>query len=380
MKVGIITILKVNNYGAELQAYATQAILKKLGYDAEIIDYLFYKNPKFIRTKNSSPVFRFPLKKHVLERIYPILSKLKSYKNNKARLVRDRRFEEFHRKNTSMSVTFKTFDELNESHLNYDVYIVGSDQVWNPGVYSSLDPYFLTFAPEGKKRISYASSFGVSSIPEYAKLYYKKRLSEFDAISVRESNAVPMVKELSGNTATWVLDPTLLLNKEEWLNVATFPFDLQDKYILIYELTPCPYVKKLALYLRKELGYRIIRICKHASYEDKESDIINIIDAGPSEFIGLFEHASVIVTNSFHGSAFSINFEKDFYTVIPKRKINNSRQESLLKLFGLEHRMVVENSSFPSVDKLSVDYNLPKEIIKNERAKSIKFLTDAING
>ena len=137
MKIGIITILKVNNYGAELQAYALQRVLNLLGYDAEIIDYLFYKNPQHKKTIRSKPNFRFGIKKIFVERLYPIYVKIKMFLNSKNENVRKQRFALFHKKNTRLSKTYKTIDELFEAKMDYDIYMVGSDQVWNPGIYSS---------------------------------------------------------------------------------------------------------------------------------------------------------------------------------------------------------------------------------------------------
>jgi hypothetical protein len=364
-RIGIITILKVNNYGAELQAYATQFILNKLGYKAEIIDYLFYKHPQHNETRMSAPLFPFGIRKRLSEYLYPTLVKIKSWRYTDKYKLRKKRFEVFHQLHTAMSKTYNSIDLLYGVKLDYDVYMVGSDQVWNPGIYSSLEPYFLTFAPKGKKRISYASSFGVSSISKTAQPYYQERLKKFDAISVREINAVSLVKQLSGMPATWVLDPTLLLNKKEWQRVANDAYNVQGNYILQYAVTPCSYMLELGKWLSASLGYKIIQV-----YED----------AGPSEFIDLFDKASVVITNSFHGTAFSINFEKDFYTVIPRRKANNSRQLSLAQKFGLEDRILLEGAAMPNIENLHIDYTEALLILENERNKSINFLTNAIDG
>lgn len=381
MKIGIITILKVNNYGAELQAYATQAVLKKLGYEAEIIDYLFYKNPQHKRTKNAEPVFLFPFSSKVKEFLYPKIFSIKSLLNRNIQSLREKRFQDFHKENTSLSPTYYSIEELYSAKMDYDVYMVGSDQVWNPGVYSSLNPYFLTFAPAGRKRISYASSFGVSQIPDYAIPYYREKLRDFDSIGVREKDAVSLVETLSGKKAEWVLDPTLLLAKTEWLQIAKpLSVDIEDNYILLYELTLCPYIRQLADYFRKATGWQIIRICQSASRVDKEERIINIRDAGPSEFLTLFANAALVITNSFHGSAFSINFQRAFYTILPLRKQNNSRQRSLLEKFGLNDRLLVEGAAFPDVSTLAVDYESVNIRLEKERAKSIQFLRDAIDG
>lgn len=379
MKIGIITILKVNNYGAELQAYALQCVLSLLGYDAEIIDYLFYKNPQHIKTTCSKPKFHFGIKKSLAEKIYPIYMKSKTLLHSKDEKMRELRFALFHQTHTKLSKTYRTIDELFSAKLDYDIYMVGSDQVWNPGIYSSLDPYFLKFAPKGKKRLAYASSFGVSEIPSYAYTYYHDSLKAFDAIGVREVNAVDLVKDLCGKKAQWVLDPTLLLTKKDWSNIAIVPEtvkDFQDGYILLYELTPCPYILRLTYHLNKTLNLPIVRICKSSSVEDKDKTILNITDAGPAEFVGLFSNARLVITNSFHGTAFSINLERDFYTVAPLRKRNNSRQQSLLRLFQLESRLLVEDGQFPVVKDISINYEPIRERLNDERHKSIQFLTD----
>lgn len=381
MKVGIITILKVNNYGAELQAYATQAVLKKMGYDAEIIDYLFYKNKNYQRTKESAPFFPFPVSVRLKEWVYPKLAWLKALSYRQANREREKRFADFHKENTSLSKTYHSIEELYSAKMDYDVYMTGSDQVWNPGIYSSLAPYFLTFAPKGKPRIAYAASFGIDTIPDYAVDYYRKRLDEYEAIGVREENAVTIVQEIAARRAEWVLDPTLLLTGKDWQKVAKpVNIPLKEHYILLYELTPCRYIRQLADFIHSQTGWQIVRICKNACREDKDESIINIIDAGPAEFLHLIEHASLVITNSFHGTAFSINFKRDFYTILPLRKRNNSRQRSLLELFGLTERLLVEDSPLPDVGKISIDYSYANKRLQEERNKSIHYLKSAIDG
>lgn len=377
MKIGIITILKVNNYGAELQAYATQAFLKKIGHDAEIIDYLFYKNPQHIRTKLSAAKFRFPLKQILAEHIYPILQKIKMIPYRASDKIRTERFYNFHLKNTSLSKTYYTIDSLYADTMDYDVYLTGSDQVWNPYIYSSLAPYFLDFAPEGKKKIAYASSFGVSQIPAHAKTYYSMQLKKYTAIGVREKNAVKIISDLANMTSEWVIDPTLILSKEEWLKVAEPVKNIPNTFVLIYELTPCPYIIKLAKYIAQKANLQIVRLCKSAIKEDKDKSIIDITDAGPGEFLSIFDRAKFIVTNSFHGTAFSINFNKLFYTVITKRKQNNSRQKSLLELFSLQNRLLLEDASFPDIQE-GIDYQHVNDVLSSEKEKAIKFITKYI--
>ncbi len=380
-KVGIITIVKVNNYGAELQAFATQKALQGMGYDAEIIDYLFYKNPRHKTTRRSKPVFDLPLKKRLAEWLYPKINSVRRIlQHNKADEIRGLRFEQFHKEYTRFSKEYRTIESLYSAKMYYDAYVVGSDQVWNPNNYTSLDPYFLRFAPKDKVRLSYASSIGLSQLPEVTKTYYREALRSLDAISVREENAVKIVEEVAGVKAKWVLDPTLLLNGEEWKNYAVEVVGVPKQYVLIYEITPCTYVKTLAQHIAAEKGCKVVRINREAVREESDEEVVNVMDAGPAEFLWLFLHAEAVVTNSFHGTAFSVNMEKDFYVVTPERKQNNSRQRSLLKLVGLENRLVVENASMPEKSDYAVDFDKVRPLLEKAREASKKYLKEAIDG
>lgn len=379
--VGVITIYNVNNYGAELQAYATQKVLQLMGYDAELINYPFYKNSRHIPTDASKPVFPMPFKKKLEEWAYPKVANLKLFvQHTISEEKRLTNFARFHNWYTKFSPEYRTIEALFSAEKKYDAYIVGSDQVWNPGVYSSLDPYFLKFAPKDRKRISYASSFGVSSFPNYTKEYYKEALSGLDYISVREENAVQIVKDLSGREAQWVLDPTLLLNVPEWMDVANPIADLPEKFVLLYELTPCSYLKELSLKIANEKGIKVVRITKDAALIEKDGSIFNATNAGPSEFLWMFDLADFVVTNSFHGTAFSINFNKDFYVVTPARMKNNSRQQSILRLFNLSERIIKEGEALPDKNQWKVDFEPVNSILEREREKSKEYLKNAIDG
>lgn len=372
MRIGIITILKVNNYGAELQAFATQEAIKKLGVDAEIIDYLFYKHPKHIKTNLSRPLFKSSWKKQLAEFLYPIVSKVKELGSKDSKL-RKSRFEKFHEINTSQSRVFRKLDDLYSECPDYDVFIVGSDQVWNPGIYSSLKPYFLDFAPMGKRKVAYASSFGIGALPENVKATYKNYLSSFDTIGVREKSGVNIINDL-GLKAENVLDPTLLLNGDDWRNVSSKYDGLPERYVAVYELASSPYLQKVAKEVSESLGCPIVRISRTTC--DKTA--INVTDAGPAEFLSILQNAEFVVTDSFHGTAFSVNFEKPFFTITPNRKDNNSRQADLLALLGIENRILRENDPIPS--NISLDFSNVNMRLEDERVKSINFLRTAIYG
>lgn len=354
-KVGIITIVKVNNYGAELQAYALQKKLNILGYDAEIIDYLFYKNKAHISEKISRPFYPYPVKKRIKEFLEPWYHKIRCLPYWDSKQKRDRAFDLFHKRYTRFSaICYRSYSQIYQNPPMYDVYCVGSDQVWNPGCYTNLSPYFVSFAPSGKKRISYASSFGVKVLPQDAREKYRDLLLQMDAISVREDAGVGIVNELVGRNAVKVADPTLLLSTDDWLEIANYDKVPTAKYLLLYVLKDSDYIKQKALEIGRKHGLKVIRICKEAYQQDKKTDgIIDILDAAPDDFLGLFSKAEIVLTNSFHGTVFSILFRKDFYTVMKRGVENNSRQIDLLEALGIEERIAYEGEF---VEKNKIDY------------------------
>lgn len=378
-KIGIITIVKVNNYGAELQAFALQHKLCLMGYDAEVIDYLFYKHPKYKPEAISRPFYAYPLKKLIKEWLLPRLEFLKSIPYRKLQRKREEGFTAFHRKNTRFSKNcYHSYSELYNNSPLYDVYCVGSDQVWNPGCYTNLNPYFVSFAPSEKRRISYASSFGVKRIPKEAQPHYRTLLQAMDAISVREEVGVSLVKEVADRKATNVADPTLLLTKKEWIKVAKFDKVLNDRYILLYVLKDSDYITKQAIALGEKKGLKVVRICKGAFKQDKASTgIINIIDAAPDDFLGWISKADMVLTNSFHGTVFSCIFERDFYTIIKRNVDNNSRQISLLDTLGV-NRIKYEGETFQEDSPIA--WSLVGENLSRFRQLSIDYLNQAING
>jgi hypothetical protein len=376
-KIGIITILHVNNYGAELQAFALQHKLNLLGYDAEIINYLFYKNPNLKPTNKSQPFIKLGTKEKLKEFLYPYFKQVKSLPYLKQKRERDAKFEDFHNKYTKQSSIINKFDKLYASEFDYDVFIVGSDQVWNPNTNTNIEPYFLTFAPENKLKLAYASSFGVNQISDTYKEKYKGLLNNLDNIGVREKTGVAIVKEITGKNATWVLDPTFLLKKEEWVDFAE-EVKIDKPYLLMYILTDSDYISNLADKIAKEKGLQIVRICKNAFVEDKSENVINIIDAGPKEYLGLFAKASFVITTSFHGTCFSVNFNIPFYTVLKKNKSNNSRQIDLLEYLGIGERIVFVDNKLEDIRNLDIEYISVNEKLEIKREISLNYLKESL--
>lgn len=383
MKVGIITICKCNNYGAELQATATQKMLERLGYESEIIDYCYYKTWNFKNTNMSHPLVPMGMKGRLMcwlkyRLVNALLTLFLPLIDSEARR-RNERFDAFHKDNTRMSRKYMSMDDLYSNVPKYDVYMTGSDQVWNPAASSSIEPYFLTFAPEGGKKVSYASSFGVSSIDKNLHGSFGNWLSCYESIAVREDSGRELVKSLSGKDAEWVIDPTLLLNKEQWMMIAKKYESMPDRYVIIYQLSDSDAIETLALRIGKEKGIPVYRICKRAYGVRKTHGIRNILDAGPAEFVSLVAGAEYVVTNSFHGTAFAVNFGVPFFTVVSAAKKNNSRMESLLGLVGLTDRMIMDDCVINNVDFVStVDYEKAHRLLDEARKKSVDYLMRAL--
>ena len=383
MKIGVITIEQVGNYGAELQCYATQKVLQNIGCDAEIIDYCYYKDYRYKDSKMSEPFVPMTFKERIFYVLkYRIVNRfvdkvLLLFNSNIAR--RNSRFAAFHAENTKMSRRYMSMPELYEASMDYDVFVTGSDQVWNPCAQSSIEPYFLTFAPNSAKKISFAASFGVSEIGSSLRERYKGYLSKYDFISVREQNACDMVKQLVGKDAECVLDPTLLLTKDEWMKVARQYDNVPERYVLVYTLFESPAIFSLAKKVAKEKGISVLRITKRAYFVSHIEGISNISDAGPAEFVSIIAGADYVVTDSFHGTAFSVNFGIPFLAIVSSKNNNNSRMESLLKVVGLSGRMVYEEKEVSSlIYNDNIDFKGIENHIKRARVTSMNFLNKAL--
>ena len=379
MKVGILTILNVNNYGAELQCCALYRKLQQLGYDAEVINYLFGIHPEHVFDGETRTV-PIPLKQLIKVKLLPVVQNMFCMFHQKNKRLRNKRFDEFHAKyNHLTSTVYPSVKSLYEAKFNYDVLCIGSDQVWNYMKGYSLEPFFACFDKNNTKKITYASSIGLSSLSVEAEQVFKKELTNFAYISVREQQASEILEKLLNRKIDVVLDPTLILNKQEWIEVAKYDMCPKEKYLLVYIVTikPCDYVLTLARHIAKRRNLKIVRICRDAYPEHSGSDVEEILTAGPSDFVGLFSKAEFVVTNSFHGTVFSINFSKPFYSVIKSHHSTNSRLTSILKKLGLEDRIVPVGSQLPMIS--DIDFSDPSAKLEAERKLSIEYINKAFS-
>ena len=361
MKVGILTITNGANYGNRLQNYAVQTVIERLGLKAETL-YNFTgqgnKNKYIIKKKA----------KRITATICGEIFKVNNLKT--LILLREKRFQDFNNKYIYQSEYNISSNDI-PSNINnyYDYFITGSDQVWNPEFICNSEIDFLTFAPK-EKRIAYSPSFGISKLPDKYKHDYGKWIKEMQAVSVREKAGAEIIKNISGINAPVLVDPTLMLSKNEWLNISEKPKYIKNsKFILTYFLGK----------LNSKDREKILNIAKINNME-----IINLLDSSnrniyltnPSEFIWLINNCHLMCTDSFHGVVFSLIMKSNF--IIFERNSQggsmNSRVENLMDIFKIKDRL---SSYIKDEEIFNMDFSNVDAIIKIEREKAINYLKKA---
>lgn len=369
MKIDVITMHNVKNYGSVLQTYATQRILEKLNCEVEVIDY--YRKDQVEANLvdnriNSSKIFS----KNVFTKFIGRMLLTDSIKKQCSK------FNKFLQKNINLTaLKYYSNEELKQNLPEADIYCTGSDQVWNSEWNKGIEKaFYLDFVPENKTRISYASSFGKTQLDENEKEITKELLSKYKYLSVREESAKKIINGLGIEQVEHVLDPTLMLNMKEWEKLKV-NIKEKEKYILVYQLnTNNPKFDKYVKDLSKKKKMPAIRVSNVGYQRLKYGKFINC----PSieEFLSYFINAEYIVTDSFHATAFAINFNKKFVCIFPDKF--STRLQSILDLINLQERKVVDFDELNLIDK-NIDYRKVNKIIENERNKSFDFLKKAVN-
>lgn len=377
-KVAIITIIDYNNYGNRLQNYATQEVLKSLGLSVKTIitDVEYEKHSrqnkknlanKFLKLKNMSTKKVY---KKIKNKIWYNIHKQYVEESIKKRL---KKFKEFTNDNIcETSYKISQLDIFNDLSEEYDYFVVGSDQVWNPTFRYGSSVDFLTFAVP-YKRIAYAPSFGIDEIPDQYVENYSRWLSEMHRLSVREESGAKIIKKFTGREAHVLIDPTLMLSKEKWLSVSMEDkFKPKGKYLLTY------FLGDMSKETKEEINQIAMRnklsIVNLGSIKDIKRYIV-----GPSEFISYINSASVLFTDSFHGCVFSILFNRPFVVFNREEDIPsmNSRIDTLLKTFKLDDRRKCNIKYDEQI--FYVNYQNVSIILENERKKTINYLKEALN-
>ncbi len=400
MKIGILThYYESRNYGGLLQAYALVTYLRDQGYDAEQICYKFKCNKSYyeILKNGENKLDDKPLvivdskekkekntrffKRVIRSAHYRLFVKPKEKRNFKRFAIRDKIIKSF--RDYYIPHSIEVFDETDiaDSNFVYDCFITGSDQVWNFNWFNSA--FFLEFADEEKKKIAYSASAGKSEFEEYEKDYLKRMLPRFDSISVREADLTDQFSKISGKEVKNTLDPVFLLDKNEW-DMISNEIIVNGKYIFVYLLGPTDEQAKICNELSKKLHLRIVYIPHAASnFYSKEPEIkgkkINKI--GPREFISLIKNATYVLTDSFHATAFSVIFNKSFYT-FPRNRMesSNSRIKTLVKMIKCEERF--EDKEFCAsriIELLKMPLKKSINCLLSTRELSKQFLSGTLN-
>ena len=366
---GLATFHFAHHYGAQLQAYATMKAIQDFGASCEVIDY------RLPHTTRTNGLF----KKSTAVR--DMMSDAHTALHYAAFKRRYNRFEAFVTEHMNLSEKrYTTIAELEANPPAYDVYVAGSDQIWNPYIYEdkAFDrAMMLDFVKEGR-RISYAPSLGVPHLPEEYAEKLCNYVEPFSALSAREKRGRDLIHTITGRTPHLVLDPTLLLTGEEWGTLANPP-EIQGPYILCYFISDSSEIAPYAQELSARTGYPIVQLAGARRKIPGSSKMI--FDAGTKEFLGLFQNAAYVCTNSFHGAVFSVQFQKNFFTCMSPKERNeptHSRIYSLLSRLGATDRIVgLEGAA--SVDT-PVDYEKVNQNLALARADSLAYLKAAVEG
>lgn len=373
-KVGILTVHRLPNWGSALQGYALQKVVESLGFECECINY---KYPNSWHIKKGSWIQARP---GIKRKIGVLLGMRAPFLLTMVDL--------FVKKEIKESREFNSFEGIHSAPPIYDIYISGSDQIWNWKSMCADSTYLLDFVPDDRVKISYSSSFSVSYIPDNLKKMYINNLLRYNGLSVRESNGCKIIKDLLGKNVPIVLDPTLLLKKTQWCILskkAKWKCELPSKYILSYLLDytfdPKPAMTSL-LYKLQEI-YKCPVIMIGRNNEMFKGDIFKMPNSqgiGVYEFLWLVEHATVVASSSFHGTAFAINMGVPFISLIEKENQDDDRIESLLASVGLNENLVTAATNFHTMKiNGTYDLNCAEKKLDYLREKSITFLQKNLN-
>lgn len=352
-KCAIITFNQAINFGAVLQMYSLNHQINMLGSKCEVLDY---RSPKL------DAIYR---RKKYTDLINPRTLGSAVLNNSFIRYNYDG-FENFKQKHIIFSEqVYRTSDDLKSSNSIYDIFISGSDQVFNPYCSHFDYNYFLEFVEDNRKKYSYAASIGLSFIPDEIALDLKKHLMTFQNISIREITGAKLIEQLLNKKVSCNVDPIFLTERDEWEEISS-AIDAPSKYVLVYLLAEDKEIFTFAKNLAKQKGAKIIYINDRLI---KQPGVHNFRGVTPEQWIWLFIHADAVITNSFHGTAFSLYFEKELYPFLLKSNSKvNSRIIDLLHLASNDNNLRYNGFEF----EYSVEYF--KNSINFEKKKSRDFI------
>lgn len=355
MKTITITYHHTTNYGASLQAYALQKMLISLGCENEIFEYPYTKTKLKISIKNP---------RSILIAIYlKFFLCLRRKQSNKLQFL----FKEFHEKYLKVTRIYKSLEDAKSNLLEYDCAVTGSDQVWKLSTMPEFVPIrFLDFGNDSMVRFSYAASIESLNYSDKQKEYVRNILKTFKGISVREESAKNYLESFINETCKVVLDPVFLLKKEDWDLIAQKP-RIEGPYILCYQVIGNKRMQEVANLLKKRTNYPIVSVCNGVT-KWIVSDY-TFYDVSPEEFLGFYKNASIVISASFHGTAFGIIYQKPIYSLVKQNSSN--RIKDLLSMLKLDKYIIDEDAL--------IEYSIPNykevsQILDVKINESMNFL------
>lgn len=366
MKIGLITFHDALNYGAVLQAYATQKYLNNRGHECIIIDYV-----------NETREKAYDMKAQTIQGIKEkkFKSAIKMAIGSVFMKKREMSFFKFTSKHMVKTKNkYKQIHKLDELNKEFDYFIIGSDQVWNPKNNGEDMTYLLEFVKDKNKTVSYASSFGASEVPEYLMNSYKKNFNSIKHLSTRENLGVNIIKSLTGREAELVLDPVFLLNANQWRDIAEESAQNNHRSIFVYTNRKNQFEKMVETTKISLEGFKIHKINRFISPFDFINPNIKVdYYITPQKFLNNIDSAELVATASFHCVAFSILLHKQFVVFLTGDNGKDERIINLLKITGLSDRIYREDMSKEDVFK-RIEYSEVDNRLKEYLEKSKSFL------
>ena len=367
-KVGILTFSYSSNGGSVMQAVALQKTISSFdGFEASIIHYSKTTYGKPVIGKD---VFTKPIRTWTPKKVIKWTAKMAAHP------FKMRKFEKFFVKHyNNFSSHPYSRDELASLNDVYDKFVVGSDQVWNFGSHQVDETYYLDFVTDNSKKIAYAPSFGQKNVPEEKREVASRLISDFYAVSVREPDGLKIVSDLTARKAAWVLDPSLLLPKEEYQKLSKAP--KEKGYVYLYIRQESDRLEAFAEKLANAYGLRVVKVLNNwlCGKDGKRKAPI-----GPHHWLGYIENADFVVTNSFHGICFSTIFEKEFFVDFLEKTstATNSRLEGMLQQFNFKNRCIDDVSDIHSLPR--IDYTDVNQFKQRRIDESLDYLKNALEG
>lgn len=384
--VGLLTIHGIHNFGSVLQTLATIRLTEKLGFSCRLINYQFPARYHKMYAANGEnvPAWKQWIKKTAAcLNLFDIISwgRLILRGEYRSYSASQKKYDLFLQDLPSTERCTKRTVACMDSR--FDVFLVGSDQTWNPRYLYRDYTFLLDFVSEGKKKLSYASSFGAKKMMPEFKDDYAFFLKRFDHLSVREQSGIPLIKELTGKDAVHCVDPTLTMTAEDWRKEADYRSCPQKPYLLCYVLDyvfdPYPYILDLISFVAEELGLEVYFLTNRRNKLVEKFGFVCHYDQGPREFLGLYDKASFVISTSFHGTAFSVIFHKSFIAVTNPNDSADDRVMDLLDSLHLNAAGIKASADIPLKKiNLHTDYSNTDPILKDIRDRSEAYLRKAL--